>query len=441
MISFTNKIEDLILTLNNLKPLKAEFQSKLDKKFRLEFNYNSNHLEGNTLSYAETELLLIFEDTVGNHTLREYQEMQAHDVALGLIKEWSTDKEHLLSEVNIKNLNKIILVKPFWKDAITYDGQKTRRQIKVGDYKEFPNSVLLDNGEKFDYASVIDTPILMGELVSWYRNEEQKLAMHPVQLAALLHYKFVRIHPFDDGNGRISRLLMNYVLLKHDLPPVVIKSTDKRNYLSALHKADSGNVNAFVEYIERQLIWSLELSIKAARGENIEEPNDIDKEISLLEREMKSKTSKVEIAKSKEAILNIFDDSIVRFYKKFISECEKFDRFYNEGKFFLRAGYDGSEDKNTAIIKIREAIDENLQKLEFDYTYLHFKNHNYEDLNFISSVIFGFNSSGYILKLERSNGEINKTYSQQLSEAEIDKILKIESDRHLKTIKEMVEKL
>ena len=166
MTSILNKIDELSEALKKLLPMKQEFQSKLDTKFRLEFNYNSNHLEGNTLTYNETELLLIFDGTKGNHSLREYEEMKAHDVALKLVKEWAIDRESPLNEINIKNLNEIILVNPFWKEAITAERQKTRRLIKVGNYKEFPNSVQLSNGEIFEYASVADTPILMGELIT-----------------------------------------------------------------------------------------------------------------------------------------------------------------------------------------------------------------------------------------------------------------------------------
>ncbi len=278
-------IDQLKAKLEKLKPLKPEYQSKIDKKFRLEFNFNSNHLEGNTLTYGETELLLIFDDTKGNHTLREYEEMKAHDVAYLKIAEWADDTERPLLEQDIKNLNNIILVRPFWKEAITQDGQNTRRLINIGNYKEHPNSVRLANGEIFEYASPTDTPFEMQELIKWYRSEENE--NHPVTLAAMLHYKFVRIHPFDDGNGRVSRLLMNYVLLKNGFPPIIIKSEDKQNYLSALHLADIGDYEPFILYVGQQVIRSLELSIKAAAGESLDEPGDLEKKLSVLKKKLK----------------------------------------------------------------------------------------------------------------------------------------------------------
>jgi Fic family protein len=327
MQDIIEKIKELEAQWKALQPMKAEFQKKFDQKMRLEFNYNSNHIEGNTLTYGETELLLIFDDTKGNHTYREYEEMKEHDVAYQLIREWAKDTEHPLTEQQIKNLNKIILVRPFWKEAITADGQPTRRQIKVGDYKEFPNSVRLQNGEIFEYASPMDTPILMGELVQWYRTESEKEEKHPIELAALLHYKFVRIHPFDDGNGRISRLLMNYVLLKNDLPPVVVKSADKRNYLAALHSADTGNLAAFVEYIAHQLVWSLETGIKAAKGESIEEPDDLDKEISLLKKELANENVLQETA-TVENIAQVIEENLMPLFQWVEEKCEGLKEFF-----------------------------------------------------------------------------------------------------------------
>ncbi len=149
MEPFTS-ISERIKTLKELLPLDKEVQAKLDKKFRLEFNYNSNHIEGNTLTYEETELLLIFDQTKDNHVYREYEEMKAHDVGLEYIKKLAQEKERVLTEADIKNLHEIILVRPFWKDAKTPDNKDTRRQIQVGKYKEQPNSVRLSTGEIFE---------------------------------------------------------------------------------------------------------------------------------------------------------------------------------------------------------------------------------------------------------------------------------------------------
>lgn len=316
-------IDRLAATLQELQPIRPEYQQRLDKKMRLEFNYNSNHIEGNTLTYGETELLLIFDKTTGNHELREYEEMKSHDVAFEMIKSWAADKERPLTETAIKNLHELLLVRPFWKEAITPDGQPTRRLIEVGAYKKYPNSVRLQNGEMFHYASPEETPIQMGELVEWFKAEEEKQELHPVALAALLHYKFVRIHPFDDGNGRLSRLLMNYVLVKHNLPPVVIKSTDKRNYLFALNQADAGDLDAFIKYIAAQAIWSIELSIKAANGEALEESDDWEKEVILFKKRF-DKSNERKLKRSNESITAILNNSAIPLFKLAII---KFDLF------------------------------------------------------------------------------------------------------------------
>lgn len=330
MKEYMEKIERLTKTLSELKPLKPEDQARLDKKIRLEFNYNSNHIEGNTLTYGETELLLIFDKTTGNHDHREYEEMKAHDVAFDLIKELAEDKERTLSEAWIRNLNGVLLVRPYWKEALTPDGQSTRRQIKVGDYKEYPNSVRLQNGEIFEYASPKEVPIKMGELISWYRSEEKIGSYHPLELAALLHYKFVCIHPFDDGNGRISRLLMNYVLLKNNLPPIIIRSSDKKNYLFALNQADTGNEAAFIEYIGDQLIWMLELYIKAAKGESIEEPDDLDKKISLLGKELDALDGDEEVKYqfSQDVFEKIYNSWLKDLITKAVPAVQKFNHLF-----------------------------------------------------------------------------------------------------------------
>ncbi len=269
--------------LDKKLPLRNEYEKRLKKKFRLEFNYNSNHLEGNTLTYGQTQLLLLFDKSSGDVPVSDIEEMKAHDVALSLTEEMAKDNERPLTEQFIKELNQTILVKPFYKDAITADGTPTKKRIEIGQYKSSPNSVRLRNGEIHEYASPEETPSKMSDLMNWVR--ENKDVIHPVQLAAEFHYRFVCIHPFDDGNGRVARLLMNYILIKNGYPIVIIKSDDKENYLTALQKADTGDPSAIIEYIEEQAIWSLEISIKAANGEDIDELGDIEKEIEILKRD------------------------------------------------------------------------------------------------------------------------------------------------------------
>ena len=333
-------IEQLSATYHSLLPMSPENQRRWEKKVRLEFNYNSNHIEGNTLTYGDTQLLLLFGETHGSHPMRDYEEMKAHDVAFQKIKEWAADTDMPLTEKDIRELNQIILVKPFWKNAITPDGQPTRRQIMVGSYKTEPNSVRLPNGELFEYTAPQEVPIQMQELMEWYRDEQSGL--HPVTLAAMFHYKFVRIHPFDDGNGRVSRLLMNYILLAHKLPPVVIKSSDKQNYLHALHLADIGQLEAFIRYIAQQVVSSLEMAIKAAKGESIEEPDDLDKEIALLARQLQHQ----ETYKTPQQVLNVFHWA----QQKLIAPCEavlqKFDKLFQEKKRVRKVNNNEVEEEN-----------------------------------------------------------------------------------------------
>lgn len=322
-MNILEQISHLHKELVGLKPYKKEDEERLWKKFRLEWNYNSNHIEGNTLTYGETELLLIFGKTTGDHELREFEEMQAHDAVVHLVRDYAKDTARELTEADIRDWNKAILVRQFWKEAVTQDGQPTRKLITPGSYKQSPNSVRLANGEIFHYASPEETPILVKELLQWYKEEIRKNELHPVETAALLHYKLVRIHPFDDGNGRTARLLMNYELLRNDFPPVIIKSSDKKNYLFALNKADAGDLSAFVEYIARHVVWSLEISIKAAKGQDIEEIDDIDKEIEVWKR---SKTPQRSIVKSPESIVDLARSSLAMLFEEYVARVnEKFN--------------------------------------------------------------------------------------------------------------------
>lgn len=318
-------INRLKLELDQLIPFSQENLNKLQKKIRLEFNYNSNHLEGNTLTYGQTQLLLFFDKSSGDVPVSDIEEMKAHDVALSQIIEMAKDNERPLSELFIKELNKTILVKSFWKDAVSPNGTPTRKKIEIGQYKTSPNSVQLKNGEIHEYASPEETPALIRDLLNWYQDKSEEL--HPVQLAAEFHYKFVCIHPFDDGNGRVSRLLMNYILLKHNYPMVIIKSEDKENYLTVLQKADTGDLISLIEYVEKQSIASLNLNIKAGKGEDIDELGDIEKQIEILKREKLTQTKIFKTPKVSYDLINHINNDL---WSPLNSLLNKFSDFFAE---------------------------------------------------------------------------------------------------------------
>jgi Fic family protein len=428
------RVDSLFQQLENLPQISDDNKKRLERKFRLEFNYNSNHMEGNTLTYSETELLLYFEDTKGSHTMREFDEMRAHDVAFNFIKELATSDRPLTEQI-IKQLNEIILVKPFWKDAITPNGQPTRRLIKVGDYKEYPNSVRLQNGEIFEYASPSDTPILMGDLVSWFRKEEKEI--HPCILATMLHYKFVRIHPFDDGNGRVARLLMNYVLIKSGYPPIVVKSSDKTNYLRALNAADAGEDQTLIEYMAEQLVWSLEVSIKATKGESIDEPGDLDKKIKELNRRLRIQEGKqVTVRKDSASLEGILLNVFMPLAKKFEERLSDLEIHFKERKISILAN-----DAPATILKIRSRIKEapsEVHSLTFLLSFMGFRSGK-KPLDAHSSFRIVFFGNVY----EIQDGKItrySKLYDEILTDEEQAEIVEYVGAKMVEQIEASIEK-
>jgi Fic family protein len=215
---------------------------------------------------------------MGNARMQEYEEMKAHNVGLEWMKSMAKNKDKLLSEVFIRELNKIILVRDFYKTS--HDGEY-RYKINVGTYKTRPNSVITSTGEIFDYASPEDTPSLMSDLIQWYRKEEKQKKIKIEELAAMFHYRYIRIHPFEDGNGRIARLIVNYILLRHGYPMIVIRTDDREKYLKTLHncdlltgkipsdgaKAALEQVKPLTDYLADILELKLETLIKFAKGE------------------------------------------------------------------------------------------------------------------------------------------------------------------------------
>ena len=231
-------IEEVMNAWKALQPLSDRDREMLSRRFTIDFNYNSNHIEGNTLTYGQTEILLLFGKIVGEAEARDIQEMTASNVGLKMMTEEAKLKQTPLTQHFIRTLHKTLLREDYTEYRMLPGGVQTSYVIHAGQYKTRPNSVITRYGDRFEYASPEETPALMSDLVGWYNEAERSGKFTPVELAAIFHYRYIRIHPFEDGNGRIARLMVNYILTRHDYPMIVVRSRKKKDYLEALHRTD-----------------------------------------------------------------------------------------------------------------------------------------------------------------------------------------------------------
>lgn len=355
------KIEELKTEIDKLRPLSSEIEDRIFRKFRLDWNYHSNAIEGNTLNYGETYAFLMHGVTAKGKPLKDYLDIKGHNSAINFLLNFIHDKEEL-TEAAIRELHKTILTEPYDVDAMTSNGKKTKKRIELGVYKRTPNHVLTSTGEMHYFASPEETPAKMNDLMKWFREVRTDKDVHPVVIAALFHHKFASIHPFDDGNGRIARLLMNLILMQYHLPPAIIKKEDRGNYYLALSQADIGIYQPFVEYISESVVHSQEIYLKGAKGESIEEADDIDKEIILLKKELENRKGKVEKKFSQIIIQEVIELSFYPLLERIIKIATPLkELFFNcELKFhvlFTDASHiDIPNVKEISIEKIRQLI-------------------------------------------------------------------------------------
>ncbi|MDX4060431.1 Fic family protein [Aliarcobacter skirrowii] len=214
------KLDELKLKLDSFRPLKPNVLKNLHEDLVLRWTYHSNAIEGNTLTLKETKVALEG-ITIGGKTLREHFEAINHKEAILFIEELA-QKEDRLSEFSIKQIHSLIL--------------KNIDDENKGKYRT--NNVIISGAEHKPPQS-FEVQSKMEEFIKNYNEKINKL--HPIELASFVHIEFVKIHPFVDGNGRTSRLLMNLELIKAGFPPVVIELEDRLEYYKSLDTAHTSN--------------------------------------------------------------------------------------------------------------------------------------------------------------------------------------------------------
>lgn len=224
IIPILTEIDALKAELSSIRPLPAEAVKKIQDAIEIEYTYDSNRIEGNTLTLQETALVVNEGVTISGKSMREHLEAINHSEAIDFIKDIASQGEPI-SERTIKDIHAIVL------HGIDREN--------AGKYRNVP---VMISGSRHTPPHPYMLGKLMEDFIREYNHKEIEKE-HPVLIAAYLHDELVKIHPFIDGNGRTSRLLMNLYLLRHGYTLVSLKSDNeaKIRYYQALEKSHTEN--------------------------------------------------------------------------------------------------------------------------------------------------------------------------------------------------------
>jgi Fic family protein len=205
--------------LDQLRPLSPQALARLEHYYDIELTYTSNAIEGNTLTAVETTLVIEKGITIGGKPLKDHLEALDHYAAMHYIRELGRQSTHL-TETDIRNLHSLVV-------------QRSQPEI-AGRYADLSRYVRTETG-RHAFRAPAEIPPLMGDFAAWLRG-----APDTPGTAFTAHRRLVDIHPFNDGNGRTARLLMNLVLIRGGYPPAAVRPEDRLAYTRALQQAQAG---------------------------------------------------------------------------------------------------------------------------------------------------------------------------------------------------------
>lgn len=263
MEDLLKRISEKKQRLDKYKPLPEVILKNLDEWYTVELTYTSNAIEGNTLSRVETALIIEKGITVEGKTITEHLEAINHAKALDFVKTLLSKSRKETAESDILDIHRIIL-------------QKIDDQY-AGRYRDVPVRI---RGSNHICPNPLKVPELMQQFYQWLHTDNPE---HIAQIAAEAHFKFVSIHPFVDGNGRLSRILMNLLLMQEGYPPAIIRKEDRRVYIDALENAHMGGLlTEFYRVIYEAVDRSLDIYLETMEPKEIAEQNNGEKIKDLL---------------------------------------------------------------------------------------------------------------------------------------------------------------
>jgi Fic family protein len=229
--------------LDALRPLSPEALANLEHYYDVELTWSSNAIEGNTLSPVETTLVIEQGVTIGGKPLKDHLEALDHYDAIRYVRELARQTMPL-TESDVRNLHNLVM--------------KRSRPDVAGRYADLPRYVRTETG-KHIFPTPAEIPSLMGDFGGWLGTA----SMSP-DTAFTAHRRLVDIHPFNDGNGRTARLLMNLILIRAGYPPVAVRPEDRLDYIRSLQQEQAGQgSDSFNALLYRRLEATLDEYLKA----------------------------------------------------------------------------------------------------------------------------------------------------------------------------------
>lgn len=323
LIQILERLTEVKAEIDELGKLPKEVLQKINYKFRLDWNYYSNRMEGGTLTREETRSVMVGNITVDGKPMTDVMEMNGHDLVVREILKMGSG-EVRISEKRIKDIHKAIL-----KETEDVDRNK-----QIGIWKLTPNEIINYKGEKISFTAPADVADEMHALLNKTNAQldayfaGKKEAQHPLIIASDFHLGFVTIHPFFDGNGRTARILMNLILIACGYPPIIITDTEKLAYYQYLAdiQAYGGDKELMYAQMAGLEMRSLMLVLKAAKGEDIEEEDDLDKEINLIQLQNQNK----ELTKAPLLVFQVFEVVEEGIWKKLETTLTKFNKLFSD---------------------------------------------------------------------------------------------------------------
>ena len=421
------EIDQLNNEIAALRPLPAETEQRILQKLRLEWNYHSNAIEGNSLSYGETVAFLMHSLTAKGKPLKDHLDIRGHNEAIKFLLDMVKD-DRPMTETDIRNLHKMVLVEPYDIEVKSPSGIPTKKTIRLGKYKQAPNHVETATGEIHYYASPEETVARMGDLMAWYQQASQEKKLCPLVIASLFHHAFVAIHPFDDGNGRVTRLLANLILMRYQFPPVVVKQEDRRNYYQVLSQADAEEYEPLITYFGELLKRSLTIYLKGAKGESLVEAEDVDKEIALFKKGLGSQSSN-KLERSNSTVKEVLKVSILPLVELLSEKCTRLNDLFvsskNSAEIYTESLL-GKTIREPVAAWLEKVLDNNVGSIDFVFSYQwqEYKRATYP-FDISISLLISFGTYEYsISSLQLLNGRQKNLYSNQLTPEEMNQLVK-----------------